>query len=488
VNAGLDLFMAPDSWQGLYQSTLADVRSGAISMERLDEAVSRILRVKMRARVFEAGRPSSRTHAGNFSLLAAPQHRAIARRAVRESLVLLKNENGLLPLSPGMKVLITGDGADNIGKQSGGWTLSWQGTGNLNAHFPNGTSIYAGLRAAFIEQTGGIEMSVDGGYESKPDVAIVVFGEDPYAEGVGDRDSVDYVPRDGLQLLRKFKAAGIPTVSVFLSGRPLWVNPELNASDAFVAAWLPGTEGAGIADVLIANADGSPRFDFNGRLSFSWPHAPDQVSVNVSDAEYDPLFAYGYGLDYEAGGTVGFLPEDDETDPESQFSLIEFGDPVGAWELLLRDDNGQVSLEDSRGVSSNETVIAQAADDEVQEDSLVLTWTGRAEFLVSGGALDLGVAAAGERSLEIRYRVLRATAKSIVLSVDAGDIDITTAIESHAGGTWQTASIDLACFAARGAQLTSITEPFALTVDGPLALQIGSARFVTGGTGKDCDF
>jgi beta-glucosidase len=302
INAGLDMFMAPDSWQALYVNTLLQVQSGEIAPERLDEAVARVLRVKFRAGIFDAGRPSSRPLAGDFSLLAAPEHRALARDAVRKSLVLLKNEQGLLPLSPNLTVLVAGDGAHNIGKQSGGWTLSWQGTGNLNEHFPNGMSVFDGLRDAMPD--GSVTLSEDGSFTDAPDVAIVVFGEHPYAEGDGDRPDVDYDANDGLELLQAFRAAGIRTVSVFLSGRPLWVNPELNVSDAFVAAWLPGTEGGGIADLLVGNEDGSPRFDFSGKLSFSWPKTPDQAEVNVGDADYDPLFAYGYGWSYAQGGSV----------------------------------------------------------------------------------------------------------------------------------------------------------------------------------------
>lgn len=298
-NAGLDMFMAPDSWKDLYESTLQQVRSGAISMPRLDEAVARVLRVKMRAGVFGAGRPSSRAHAGNFSLLSSPEHRAIAREAVRKSLVLLKNDGGLLPLSPGIKVLVAGDGAHNIGKQCGGWTLDWQGRSNLIDHFPNGMSVYAGLQEIMEAGGGSATLSEDGSFTDRPDVAIVVFGEDPYAEFEGDRHDVDYDSDDGLELLRGFQAAGIRTVSVFLSGRPLWVTPELDASDVFVAAWLPGTQAGGIADVLVGNHDGTARFDFTGKLSFSWPQSADQVDVNVGDSSYDPLFAYGYGLSYE---------------------------------------------------------------------------------------------------------------------------------------------------------------------------------------------
>ncbi|MEX2125876.1 MAG: glycoside hydrolase family 3 protein [Woeseia sp.] len=308
-NAGLDMFMAPDSWEALYEVTLSQVRSGDITTRRLDEAVGRVLRVKFRAGVFDAGRPSSRPHAGDFSLLASPEHRALARQAVRKSLVLLKNENALLPLSPDSHVLLAGDGAHNIGKQSGGWTLNWQGTDNLNEHFPNGMSILEGFNEAMQTGSGSVALSEDGSYTKQPDVAVVVFGEDPYAEFEGDRPNVDYDANDGLELLQRFRADGIPTVSVFLSGRPLWVNPELNASDAFLAAWLPGTEAGGIADLVVGNRDGSGRFDFTGRLSYSWPRTAGQAEVNVGDAQYDPLFAYGYGLSYARGGTVGLLSE-----------------------------------------------------------------------------------------------------------------------------------------------------------------------------------
>ena len=301
-NAGLDMFMAADQWQGLYETMLAQVGSGEISMERLDEAVSRVLRVKLRAGVFEAGRPSSRKHAGDFDLLGSPEHRALARSAVRKSLVLLKNDAGVLPLSPALNVLVAGDGANDIGKQCGGWTLTWQGNGNQRKDFPHGTSIWEGLRDAFATGGGSATLSEDGSYEDAPDVAIVVFGEDPYAEGVGDLPNVDFAPEEGLHLLQRFHDAGIPTVAVFLSGRPLWMDPELAASDAFVAAWLPGTEGGGIADVLVADADGKPRFDFTGTLSFSWPASADQAEVNVGDPDYAPRFAYGYGLSYGAAG------------------------------------------------------------------------------------------------------------------------------------------------------------------------------------------
>ncbi len=186
INAGLDMFMAPDSWKGLYDNTLAQVKSGEIPMARLDDAVRRILRVKLRSGLFEAGKPSSRPPGGKFDLLGSPEHRAVARQAVRESLVLLKNANKVLPLKPNMKVLVAGDGADNLPKQNGGWTLTWQGTGITNKQFPKAESIFAGIRSAVTASGGSATLSVDGKYTRKPDVAIVVFGEDPYAEFQGD--------------------------------------------------------------------------------------------------------------------------------------------------------------------------------------------------------------------------------------------------------------------------------------------------------------
>ncbi|MFL6548396.1 MAG: glycoside hydrolase family 3 protein, partial [Povalibacter sp.] len=191
--------------------------------------------------------------------------------------------------------------------QSGGWTISWQGTGNTNADFPGGTSIFAGIQTIARNAT----LSVDGTYKQKPDVAIVVFGENPYAEYFGNVKSIDYHAAHGadLALLHKLKSAGIPVVSIFLSGRPLWVNPEIKASDAFVAAWLPGTEGAGVAEVIFRNAAGKVNNDFHGKLSFSWPRTADQTSINRNDPNYAPAFPYGFGLTYATRDTSGNLPE-----------------------------------------------------------------------------------------------------------------------------------------------------------------------------------
>ena len=357
VNAGIDLFMVPSEWKAFIANTVAQVRAGDIPESRIDDAVTRILRVKLRAQLFEQGRPSSRPTANHRELLGAAEHRAVAREAVRKSLVLLKNTNALLPLQAKANVLVAGDGADNIAKQAGGWTVTWQGTENSNADFPGGTSIFAGIRASVAAAGGNATLSADGSFKSKPDVAIVVFGENPYAEWYGNipvldraakyrngstpapeaselgascdrRTSTPDAPRSAvasagtaatlpppsdanpsaapesrdLALLRSLKKQGIPVVAVFLTGRPLWITPELAASDAFVVAWLPGSEGGGVADVLFRKPDGGVNYGFSGKLSYSWPRTPQDTNVNRGDTRYSPLFPYGFGLTYDRPG------------------------------------------------------------------------------------------------------------------------------------------------------------------------------------------
>jgi len=287
--AGIDMFMAPDGWKELFDNTLAQLRAGNIPAARLDDAVRRILRVKVKLGLFDAARPWE----GRADVLASNFHRALARDAARESLVLLKNAGALLPLRATARVLVAGDGADDIGRQCGGWTLGWQGGGHHNGDFPQGESIYAGLRTALAAGGGSAQLSTSGHYREKPEVAIVVFGERPYAEGAGDLRSIEYQPgeRRDLELLLRLRAEHIPLVSVFLSGRPRAMDAEIDASDAFVAAWLPGSEGGAIADVLIGDARGAARHDFRGTLSFDWP---------ASAAPPRSRFALGYGLSYAA--------------------------------------------------------------------------------------------------------------------------------------------------------------------------------------------
>ena len=494
-NAGLDMFMAPNSWKKIHASTLAAVKSGEISMARLDEAVSRVLRVKMRAGVFEAGRPSTRKYAGEFETLGNPEHRALAREAVRKSLVLLKNEQRLLPMRPDMHVLLAGDGAHNIGKQSGGWTLNWQGTQNLNEHFPNGMSIYEGFREAMERGGGTVVLSEDGSFSEPPDVAVVVFGEEPYAEFQGDRPSVDFVPDAALELLHRFQESGIPTVSVFISGRPLWVSPEINASTAFVAAWLPGSEGGGIADVLVGSPDGSPRFDFQGRLSFSWPRTAADAEVNIGNDDYDPLFAYGYGLSYADDGAVARLPEESGLSEDMMVSrhlIVAYGDPVGAWRMMAWEISGWHWIDNSRGASDSGAVRVVPADRNSQEDTILATWSGDAAIMVAGTRENYSRESNSDMVLRLEYQVRSMGDSPVQIGMRDADgslgfVDVTDAFMAQAGKPWRTGHIKLACFEQAGLEMAAVSAPLIVSSGDGLVLQLGSAEIVANPGDAGCE-
>ncbi len=314
VNAGIDMFMISEQWKSFVEHLSAHVSRGTVAMERIDDAVRRILRMKLAFGLFEKPRPAERYWSVHDSY-GSREHREVAREAVRKSLVLLKNEGALLPLSKDQRILVAGKNADNRGHQCGGFTVAWQGTSG-NEFVEGGTSIWEGIRAV----APGAVMSSDGsGKDADPDlhdVAIVVIGEKPYAEGMGDlRTGDDDVVKAGSQIHGSLKvlepyggttvlselhpedletitaiaSKEVPVVTVMVSGRPLVTNLELDASTAFVAAWLPGSEGQGVADVLLGD------HPFTGRLSFSWPQRPGTPG-SLGDAEGEPRFPFGYGL------------------------------------------------------------------------------------------------------------------------------------------------------------------------------------------------
>jgi beta-glucosidase len=492
-NNGVDMFMAPDSWQELYGNTLAQVKSGEISMARLDQAVSRILRVKIRAGLFEAGLPSKRKYAGRFELLAAPEHREVARTAVRQSLVLLKNAKQLLPLAHSANILIAGDGADNIGKQTGGWTLSWQGTGNTKEHFPQAMSIYEGIEEQVAAAGGQVTLSPDGEFNDTPDVAIVVFGEDPYAEFQGDRPHLDFQSEAGLALLNKFKAQDIPTVAVFLSGRPMWVNPEINAADAFVAVWLPGSEGGGIADVLLRSAADKVQHDFTGKLSFSWPKTAVQT-LNLGDQDYNPLFAFGFGLNYSDSGELESLSEDAQLGDKAQtqgLSFLKAGEAVSPWRLVMRDSAGTVQVTNSKATSASGALSMTALDYMAQEDSRLFEFSGAAVLSIEGESIDISRESNGDMALEVHYQVLGDKVSNTAVAVGCGegctgDIDITEGLASKLNQGWQTSRLKLSCFAEQGTDMSKVSSAMVLKVTGTLNIQINSINVVSNQGDASC--
>lgn len=485
IKAGLDMYMAPDSWKGLFDSTLAEVRSGVIPMARLDDAVRRVLRVKVKAGLFEGANPML----GRFDRVGSADHRALAREAVRKSLVLLKNNGGVLPIKASARVLVAGDGADNIGKQAGGWTLTWQGTGTVNADFPGGQSIYAGVAEAVKRGGGQAELAVNGRYKTRPDVAIVVFGENPYAEFQGDIASVEYQPgaKTDLALLKRLKAEGIPVVAVFLSGRPLWVNPELNASDAFVAAWLPGTEGEGIADVLIRKPDGAINHDFTGKLSFSWPKRSDQSPLDHDLPGYDPLFAYGYGLTYASKVEVPVLSDQPAAGGTSGSVDRYFvaGRTPTPWRFQLRDAGG-ATWADAVAASPRGVVALRPIDAGAQENARQATWNGQGEGVVAieGSAADLSRQTTGDMALMLHYRVDARPAGPVRLGLSdaahpGASVDLGGLLAVAPVGEWRTLKIKLACFRDAGADMARIAEPLALSTSGPLVLSFSEVRLAS---------
>src|SRR5256712_929515 len=296
LNAGIDVFMVPAEWRQFIDNTIQLVQSGAVPMSRIDDAVTRILRVKLRAGLFGARRPSERRLAGDAGTLVHPE---LAREAAQRSTVLLKNQGGVLPLARNQKILVVGKGADKFSIQTGGWSLSWQGTGNSNADFPNGETVLAGIRREVGDAN--VTFSETGIDPSQFGAVIAVIGETPYAEGVGDigrTRTLEHAARypSDLDVLNRVASPvpgrGPPVVTIFFSGRPAYVNKELNRSDAFVAAFLPGTEAGAIADLLFRDARGRIGRGFTGKLSYSWPLAACQTPLHVGDTPHDPLLPY----------------------------------------------------------------------------------------------------------------------------------------------------------------------------------------------------
>ena len=292
LEAGIDIFMFAKSWRTSMPGIIALVENGEVPESRIDDAVARILRMKIKLGLFS--RPLSATACA--SSVGSQEHRDLARQAVRESLVLLKNDNGVLPLSKQTKVVVVGSHANNIAYQCGGWTKKWQGAHTDLFDHParpvdGATSIIDGIRNVI-----GNEKVIDAGstgFNSEAGVAIVVVGETPYAESFGDKEAADLVlSAEHRELIRTYHDAGIKVITVLISGRPLLVNDQLDQSAAFVAAWLPGSEAQGIAEVLFGD------YGFSGKLGFSWPRNAKQIPIHVDDPVYDPLYEYDFGLTY----------------------------------------------------------------------------------------------------------------------------------------------------------------------------------------------
>jgi beta-glucosidase len=493
ILAGVDMLMAPDGWRQLYENTLAQARSGEIPRTRIDDAARRILRVKALAGLFKRPAPNQRSDAGDFARLGNAAHRALAREAVRKSLVLLKNDRGILPLNPSARILVAGDAADSIRAQTGGWTIDWQGDHNNNEDFPGATSIFGGIQAAVTAGGGSAVLSKDGRFAEKPDAAIVVFGEGPYAEFEGDRETLQFSPDDEheLELLRRLRAEGVPTVAVLLSGRPLWVNRHINASDAFVAAWLPGSEGEGIADVLFRSIGGES-YDFTGRLAYSWPQTAMPVTFDAAGKVSGALFPRGWGLDYR--GTVDSPPLSEEPLIPARWaaprgSLFHAGHVTAPWAIFVADDSAEVHVTTARQESPRDAVVVAS-----QPDGSAVVWTGtqKGTITIFGRPGDMRPEARRGVTIDLRYRVDRVPAQRVKIGLRCIEpeprcgtrggamLDVTRVFKHAPPGDWRTLSIPLSCFAAGGADLARVVVPFALETSGRFGLTISDVRLAQG--------
>lgn len=282
INAGLDMIMLPDNYQEFIPAAIRLVNSGRIAQTRVDDAVRRILTVKYRLGLWN----KTRTDRSLTAQVGSDAHRQVAREAVRKSLVLLKNKNNLLPLSKTPDYLVvSGSHANNIGLQCGGWTVEWQGASGA---ITRGTTVFQAMRKV-VPSSDHLIYTEDASEYFFASAAVIVIGEQPYAEGAGDRKDLK-LPDSDVQMIKSLKASGVPVVLVLMSGRPMILSNVIDDCDAVIAAWLPGTEGDGIADVLFGD------YKPTGKLSHSWPASMSQIPVNGENSGVDVLFPYGYGL------------------------------------------------------------------------------------------------------------------------------------------------------------------------------------------------
>ena len=471
--AGVDMYMVPENWKDLYRNTLRQAENGDIPIERLDDAVRRILIVKERLGLFEGKKPSN----SPFSEVGLQHNRDISRQAVRESLVLLKNNENVLPIKQGKKVLVIGPDADSLRTQTGGWTLDWQGTNNQNKDFPNSITFLDALKEEVGAENVTHVQFLNSVNAEDYDVAIVAYGEQPYAEGVGDRSNLNFSSKRHIAFLELLAENKIPTVSLFFTGRPLWVTKEINLSDAFVVAWLPGTESRGMTDVLV-NGD-KTNYDFTGKLPFSWPKNTYQANLNYYDATSDPLFAYGYGLTYEDNVSVPNLDEG-EINANEQLPKIELLKGTISENFIgyIQESNlQQVQISSNKVSSQNDIVKVDLIDVNKQDDTLKLKITEsdhlNSFLLLSKEILNL-------RSFDDGYINLRArvneTNQDIKYLISCG-IGCTPVLDLSEfltkSDTFIDYSLPLKCFSNNSSlDLSKVNLPLYIATKGPLDLDL----------------
>ena len=488
INAGVDMFMVTDAWKDLYTNTMNQVKSGEISEDRVNDAARRILRVKARAGVLDVKKPSGRRYASKEGVLGSNEHRSISRQAVRESLVLLKNNQSVLPIDRSSNILVLGKAAKEIKYMTGGWSMTWQGNENENSDFPGATTILDAIEEELNDSNAVITFAEDIEYEnSKPDVAILVLAEDPYAEYQGTLQNLIFNSTENhLEWLRMLKSDEIPVVTIFLSGRPMWMNREINFSDAFIAAWLPGTEGNGITDLIFMNDE---KYDFTGRLSFSWPKRPDQSTLNFDEKPYDPLFPIGYGLSYQDQKLIGKLDEEFTISEDSDFNApILNGWPRNPLEISFGHQNLSSRMNSKFSELNDGSVSVEMINRFVQEDAYKIMFSGENNSfweLSTTNFMDWSEEASQSGVLSIDIRILEADKMNplVVSSICGDDCGSSFLIDNKMErNQWLGIGVDLSCMSKDGLNLSEIIDPLQISSKGSWKFEIGEVKLI-GGTG-----
>jgi beta-glucosidase len=525
INAGNDILMVPvhRHWIEVYNTALKDIKSGKIPMTRIDDAVTRILRVKMRAGLWDKPMPSQRSLAGEQSVLGCTEHREVAREAVRKSMVLLKNKDQLLPLSSNQKVILTGSAADDLQKQSGGWNLTWQGDENTLEDFPGATTV----RMALTEELGTENVTFDPELSCEikaGDIVVVVTGEDPYAEMMGDIKAWQTLEfgklkrsyRADVEKIHKLHRLGAKIITIFFSGRPLYLNEEIAKSNAFVAAWLPGSEGEGIIDVLVGDENGKPRYDFQGKLSYCWPNKKCSTTVNsipkhipnyvVPELEQDPtgehapLFDYGYGLNYSSClqqcdlDSIALDKVGGEVLGETHDALELYGvkATIGDFQMKVADFNDWVGLDVSRNnPMALEGIETTPYNYQQQQDAVELTFKGvfAAAFIqtTDGGIENLNGYNSDKGYLSFEVKVTEAPTQPVYLALQKWAesktpdnivaVDITKEL-SESIEEFKEVLVPSKLFAEQGVDLAGLDTPFMLFTEGKLKTVLANVQWL----------
>nr|WP_314860088.1 glycoside hydrolase family 3 N-terminal domain-containing protein [uncultured Undibacterium sp.] len=493
INAGIDMVMVPDNWKSFIANTMKQVERGEIAMSRIDDAVTRILRVKMRAGLF-GKKPSANQYAGKQDALQA---RDLARQAVRESLVLLKNNQQVLPLSRGKKILVVGKSADSMINQSGGWSITWQGTENKESDYTPGDTILTGIKEAagavnvhYSAQGNDVDVA-------QFDTVIAVIGETPYTEGVGDVAASrplahSQLHPEDLAVLKNVAGKGKPVVTVLVNGRAVYANDLINLSDAFVAAWLPGSEGKGVADLVFKNAQGKVAHKFTGKLSFSWP-AQSCLKTEIANAPEQTQFKYGYGLGSGKAKNLPLLPEDHTANCTTAKELvISDANDRTSFPLIVTTGKRKVSLDKELAwMDSSDTVSAYPIKVGDMAGTQV-TWRGLGSFEASG-AFPTFVPVQFQQNgvLQFDVRVHQAPAAKVSMTMDCGEkciatLNLSKSFQSYVGIGVKTVKIPLSCFVQAGADLSKVKAPFSVLTDGAFKADFASIKLVAAAD-KDAD-